>query len=80
MAAGALRSQRPYVLQPITPLPVSFEERHITTCITGLPSLCWCTIQDGSSTPIAAGARRKRGQKGSKEGASEHILEDLASS
>lgn len=63
MAAGDLTSWRPYLLQPITPLPVSFEECQITTRVTGLLSLCWCMIQDGSSAPIVAGARHKRGQK-----------------
>ena len=42
--------------------------------------LCWCMIQDGSSAPIAADARHKRGQKRVERGVSEHTLGDLASS
>ena len=64
MAAGALTSPRSYVLQPITPLPVSFEERQtVVTHTHRRPPLFWCTIQDVDSAPATVGSCCKRRQK-----------------
>ena len=65
MAAGALRSQRPYVLHPTAPLPVFFfwGRQTAVTHTHRRPPLFWCTIQDVDSAPATVGSCCKRRQK-----------------